>query len=470
MRRVWAVGLVVLWGGGCDSTSSSRDAGLTSDGAVIDGATSRDGAGGGDGATVRDGTPPSDGAGGRDGGVKADGAARRDGASGTDGATTTPLVWQVRLSGSQEVPPSGAAGVVTAKITLGADRKSLEVEFTGVSGVTGFTAAHLHVGAAGENGAVIFDLASGSLATGLKKSLVAADLKPQPNAGINTFADVVTALLEGRLYINVHTTAKPGGALRAQVGKLNFTVELSGGQEVPPVTTTASGSATVTVSDDGSQLEVSLSVTGLGTITGAHLHVGGLGVSGPVLVTISSGTFTSPVKKAFKQGDLQGEYTMPQVIDALLTGRIYVNVHTQTNTGGEIRGQCGPLNLAATLTGAEEVPPVTSSGLGSAALFVPSDHSRIEVTLTASGLSNITAAHIHAGAKGTSGGVLFPLALASFASPLTKTLKAADLSGGGTFAEALRAIVEGKTYVNVHTQANPGGELRGQLTPASPAP
>jgi hypothetical protein len=124
----------------------------------------------------------------------------------------------------------------------------------------------------------------------------------------------------------------------------------------------------------------------------------------------------------------------------------------------------------ATLNGASEVPPVTTNATGSFEATIADDGQSIAYTLTASNITNVTVAHIHVGAAGVNGPPIFFLFNATtdgaFTSPVTGTLQAADLTPGGgvdTFAEALAEIRAGNTYVNVHTQANPNGEIRGQV-------
>jgi hypothetical protein len=90
----------------------------------------------------------------------------------------------------------------------------------------------------------------------------------------------------------------------------------------------------------------------------------------------------------------------------------------------------------------------------------------IDFTLAISGLLNITETHLHLGSAGQNGPVLFTLAGANVANR-SATLTAADLrlTSDVTFDEAIEAILSGNAYIQVHTQAGPSGELRGNLGP-----
>lgn len=109
-----------------------------------------------------------------------------------------------------------------------------------------------------------------------------------------------------------------------------------------------------------------------------------------------------------------------------------------------------------TLSGAAEVPPVTSTGTGTAVVNFDPATKQVTYTVTYSGLSGpAKAAHIHCGAAaGANAGVAV-----KFDTP------ASPISGSATLTDAQVADLEaGKCYVNVHTEANGGGELRAQLT------
>jgi hypothetical protein len=110
-------------------------------------------------------------------------------------------------------------------------------------------------------------------------------------------------------------------------------VMLSGSQEMPPVTTSATGSGTITVGDDKS---VSGSVTTTGVSgTAAHIHMAAAGANGPVIVPLTkSGDNGWAVAPGAKLTEAQYE--------AFKAGNLYLTVHSEANKGGEIRGQIKP--------------------------------------------------------------------------------------------------------------------------------
>jgi hypothetical protein len=108
-----------------------------------------------------------------------------------------------------------------------------------------------------------------------------------------------------------------------------------------------------------------------------------------------------------------------------------------------------------TLSGAAEVPPVAGGGTGTATVTLDTATKMVTFNVTYAGLSGpAAAAHIHCGAAaGANSGVAVPFP--SAASPI---------SGSAAMTDAQIADLEaGKCYVNVHTAANKGGELRAQL-------
>ena len=113
-------------------------------------------------------------------------------------------------------------------------------------------------------------------------------------------------------------------------------------------------------------------------------------------------------------------------------------------------------NYTATLTGAQEVPPKTTAGTGNAEVHYNSATGKVSYRVTYSGLSGpLTGAHIHGpAAAGANAGVLIPFT--NGPSPLTGEATITPTQFGD--------LAAGLWYVNLHTAANPGGEIRGQLT------
>jgi len=105
------------------------------------------------------------------------------------------------------------------------------------------------------------------------------------------------------------------------------------------------------------------------------------------------------------------------------------------------------------LTGANEVPPVTTSASGAGAISI-ADDGTVSGSVTTKGVQG-TAAHIHMAAAGSNGPVIVPFTKEG------DTYKAP--AGAKLNADQLKAFKSGNLYVNVHSAANPNGEIRGQL-------
>ncbi len=122
-------------------------------------------------------------------------------------------------------------------------------------------------------------------------------------------------------------------------------------------------------------------------------------------------------------------------------------------------GACAQMPWGAsgvTLSGEQEVPPVATRATGSASITVAADHA-VSGKLTFSGMRAI-AAHIHEGAPGKNGPVIIPLVMTSetsYAVPAGAKLSDAQYA----------AYRKGDLYVNVHSEAHRGGEIRAQLRP-----
>lgn len=114
------------------------------------------------------------------------------------------------------------------------------------------------------------------------------------------------------------------------------------------------------------------------------------------------------------------------------------------------------IGYTARLTGSREVPKTTSKGTGKLDASLDTSSKVLSYTLTFDGLTGpATMAHLHGPApRGQNAGVLVPLGK-DVTSPLTGTATLTD--------DQIDALKAGKVYVNIHTAANPGGEIRGQV-------
>ena len=111
--------------------------------------------------------------------------------------------------------------------------------------------------------------------------------------------------------------------------------------------------------------------------------------------------------------------------------------------------------VKVTLSGDQEVPPVNSPGSGRGTITVGADKT-VSGSVTTTGIAG-TMAHIHEAAAGQSGPVVIPL---------TKNGDTYTVPAGSKLSEEqYTSFKAGNLYVNVHTEAHPNGEIRGQLKP-----
>src|SRR5918996_2619479 len=128
----------------------------------------------------------------------------------------------------------------------------------------------------------------------------------------------------------------------------------------------------------------------------------------------------------------------------------------------------GEQKFAATLSAQEEVPPTNSQATGMAEFTVMGDN--VQYSVNASNIQSVTAGHIHNGKQGENGPIV--VTLFKNESPTnevseTSSITADKLEGpmaGKQLTDLVTAMNNGTTYVNIHTEQNPNGEIRGQIT------
>lgn len=341
-------------------------------------------------------------------------------------------IYNAILNGQQEVPPNASTGRGAGRFVIDTDANTVtyRITYAGLSGAV--TGGHIHGTATsfpGTNGGVVHAFA------------------PLGNAisGAWTYTEPQEAMiLAGTCYANLHTVALPGGEIRGQIMPLN--AQLDNTQENPATASTGSGWCVATVDTAANTLTYWLSYSGLtNVVTGSHFHGNALhGTNSGVKVA-----FTAPPPSTI--GSATIAYSEADEF-ALLQGQWYVNLHTATFAGGEIRGQLVP--TVVPMDAGQEVPPgaaTASSGFGMVAVDSATATLSYDVRLLALGAE--TAAHIHGyAAAGANAGVLNGLTLGA-------QKKGAWAYGAPNTAN----VLGGLTYFNAHTTTSPGGEIRGQL-------
>lgn len=228
-------------------------------------------------------------------------------------------VFAAQMSSAQEVPTNASSATGNGLLSFDPTTKAFKATVT-LTGLAA-TAAHIHTGTTGANGAILFGLTQTTPTSGVWVS--AAD-------AVLTDAQLAT-LKAGGLYFNAHSVALPGGEIRGQIARnVRFAI-LSAAQEVPANASAATGSGSLIVDPATRAATGSIVLTGM-TATAAHIHLGAAGSNGPVIVPLSNTAgnvwavsantvLTSDQFKAYKQGNL------------------YYNAHSVALPGGEIRGQ-----------------------------------------------------------------------------------------------------------------------------------
>ena len=354
------------------------------------------------------------------------------------------------VGGGQEIPPVDSSATGFAGMTFDPDSGSAIVHVT-VTGLADAVAAHVHQAFAGTNGGIVIELEQDPNDVNHWRTPTGTILDA---AG----ADALTA---GELYVNVHTPAHPGGEVRGQIVGADIElifVSLDGGQEAPPVDTAATANAGITLNRASGALQLHMTAFGLNDAVAAHIHDAFAGSNGPVDIEL-----TQDPNNAAHWLTPDGTTLDADQLAKLDTARWYVNLHTPGNPGGEVRGQIVPAGfevIIAPMSGDQEVPALASAAFGVAGLTLDQATSTIELHVTGAGVDDAVAAHIHQGFAGANGGVIIELEqdpndVAHWLAPTATVLDAAARS----------ALDNGELYVNVHTPANPGGEIRGQLVP-----
>jgi hypothetical protein len=237
-------------------------------------------------------------------------------------------------SGANEVPPnaSTATGTIVGVYDDATNTIYYNIVFSGLS--ANATAAHFHAPAApGVNAGVTLGHA------GFPAGVTSGNYSK-----IDVFTDAQeTNLKAGLMYSNIHTSALPGGEIRAQIilGAASteiytFNRTYSGSQEVPPNASTATGTIMGAYNASTNTIFYNIQFSGLSANTvAAHFHA-------PAMPGVNAGVTLGHA--GFPTGVTSGTYSKTDVFTAaqetnLLAGLMYSNIHTTALPGGEIRTQ-----------------------------------------------------------------------------------------------------------------------------------
>lgn len=234
-------------------------------------------------------------------------------------ASAQTIVLKAELTGAQVVPPvtTPAMGTAWAIVDLATDTVTFELTYDQLSAAE--TGAQIEgFAATGSNGTMQFTLPAGKHKTGTW-NYTAADEK---------------SLLDGMSYIVVQSSAFPAGEIRGQLevaaAHRVLTASLDGAQGVPPVTTTATGTGVFLINTQTNVLTYQITYADLSsTETEAHLHgYAAAGQTAPMVFDLGLGFHKT------------GTWSYTQANETnILQDLVYADVHSSTNTTGEIRGQ-----------------------------------------------------------------------------------------------------------------------------------
>ncbi|MFT7299025.1 MAG: hypothetical protein ACI9WO_001847 [Sphingobacteriales bacterium] len=323
------------------------------------------------------------------------------------------------------------------------------------------TGAHLPRAPSGTAGGVVTNLStliSGTKITG--SMAVPAELKDSLEILVKT----------GQIYLNLHTAANAGGEVRGQAlasQDLYFDGGITTGQVAAPIMTASSGFGAghgyINRSFDEYRYLFIIEADSLtGTITEAGLYVGALGAAG-VLVKTLTVTGGNRIGGKWSKSDATQPLTDDN-INSFLYGDVYIKISTAANPSGEIRGQ---LTRAARegylfeLNTDQEVPAptVTKVPNGGGMVSINAARTSAHYMVAWDSLSGpVASAHFHKAVPGVAGGVIFVV-------PTNNNAAFGYWNAANGFTKENELMFRrDSVYLNIHTDANAGGEVRGNIS------
>jgi len=376
---------------------------------------------------------------------------------------------QSNLSGAEERTVVNPTATAFAVVELQSDG-TLTFGFTGqntwIGGVNGL---HIHRGAAGANGGIEVNLLGGGATFTAGTATTGDTLSIDPALAQEIAND------PDQFYVNVHTAAAPDGLARGQLGAFvspPIHALLLGNLETSAIDPNARGAATLSFATPTRiDFVIAMNTPAIGAITDAHVHVGGAGVDGGILVDLEN---APGVVVDAQAGTLSGSVNITHTTCSRILANpvgFYVNAHTNAAPAGVARGQCatGSVEFSAALSGAEETTVVNMNARAGFTIELTSFTAAnmilaVQPTL---GIDAVSGAHVHLGGLGVDGAILIDL----LAAPnINKSTPSFSAEGTVAITPSLYARVlanPGGFYANVHTAGAPNGLARGQLSTAA---
>lgn len=304
------------------------------------------------------------------------------------------IEFSATLSAAQEpnnASTSPATGSAIMLYDIATNTFDLIVSISGMTNTA--TASHIHEAAAGVNGPVVTNLGGEAEYTRTGGTTVRRTFRNVTHLGDRV------KLITGGAYYNIHSAQFPGGEIRGQliprpvrlVANLDVAQEQAAFPAVNLAGVTSFGGAVATYNPVTNKISVRHSLFNYtNPFTNSHIHEGAPGVSGPVRVNLgtnsNAGAYSSAngyIAGAHDELDFTGDMMV------LLTGGMYLNYHSQTFAGGQLRGQ---LTVSNDLPGTRLYNVATRGFVGGAgqeliAGFAVTGGEPVRVMITAKGPS-----------------------------------------------------------------------------------
>lgn len=362
-----------------------------------------------------------------------------------------------RLTFSARLQP--ASGVTTtgngvAAFMLNATRDTMYLTISVAKMSSAISGYHIHNNRTGGN--VIIDFHDKIFGNTVRSFITGTQLQ-----------SLIPDFMEANLYVAVHTEMNPAvevlGFIKLETD-WGYAASLDGMQA--GTTSAGKGHAAINFGMKGDTASIRVVTVGLsGKVLAAHLHYGKPGASGGVAIGLESTILGDSIS-------MLGGISITNWTDlmvALLSDSVYLNLHTTTEANGEIRGQLRStktlrfdswLNTSSIVTGGGTLTK-PSSAYGVSTMWLNNGMDSLHYSVLYNGLSsNVSAAHFHNGEPNQSGGVvkeMMPVGN-SISGMWTKNDATNPLTD-----EMISELLKGSLYLVVHTDSNPGGEIRGQV-------